>query len=81
MKNGYGNPYEVHKSQPLFGNYKNEKVNYHFVQEEEQLIQDLAKERGRKKFPNKQSEIKQSNIFSTPQDPLYFFSFFISFQK
>ena len=49
---------------------KNGKVNYHYAKDLEQQLQDNVQERGRKKFPAKQTEIKEAQIFSTPQDPL-----------
>ena len=49
---------------------KNGKVNYHYAQDVEQQLQDYVHEGGRKKFPAKQTEIKEAQIFSTPQDPL-----------
>lgn len=46
------------------------KINYHFSKKAEQ-DPDNFKEKGRKKFPVPESEIKKAHIFSIPDDPLF----------
>lgn len=57
---GYGNVSHINK--------KTEKMNYHFSKDEEEDFE--MREKGRKKFPPKQTEILQANIFFTPDNPL-----------
>ena len=43
-------------------------MNYHFLKAEEEDLE--TRDKGKKKFPTKQTEIRQANIFHTPEDPL-----------
>lgn len=64
MKENYYNPSPI-KQMPI-----EPKINYHFSKKAEQ-DPDNFKEKGRKKFPVPESEIKKAHIFSIPDDPLF----------
>lgn len=52
-------------------------MNYHFSDQNDQNDRGISSDRekgGRKKFPAHETEIKKSNIFSRPDDPLYMFN-------
>lgn len=65
MKENYYNPSPIKYMEP--------KINYHFSNKTGQEP-DNFKEKGRRKFPAPESEIKKAHIFSVPDDPLFDFS-------